>query len=142
MRQTKKFSTAYEKAISLAIIKRGTPLESQDWLYQKLMEEGVFWDAKLGEWIEFHKEPANAPTPLIRVRVWGATGEKLEEAVALVKGAFANGFEVINQSMPYVCRPPQQRESRVYLEFQRIQAMTQDELWRENDPYAIAIEEQ
>lgn len=141
MKQTKKFKTAYEKALQLKIFKRGAAIESQDWLYRKLNDLGVFWDSKLGEWIEFMIEPANAPTPLIRVRVWGATGVALDTAVKMVKGAFGNGFECVNHSMPYVCRPPQQLESRVYLEFKRIQAMTQDELWKENDPVAVVIED-
>ena len=140
MKQTKKFISACQKAIEKGVFKRGTPIESQDWLYQKLMDAGVMWDSKIGKWVEFNREPANAPTPVIRVRVWGATGENLDEAVRTVKGAFGNGFEMVNQSLPYVCRPPQQLESRVYLEFRRIQEMTQDELWRENDPTAIELE--
>ena len=141
MKRTKKFTAACQKAIDLGIFKRGTDIENQDWVYQKLMEHSVFWDSKVSKWVEFAKEPANAPTPLIRVRVWGATGATLDEAVSMVKGAFANGFDVVNQSLPYVCRPPQQLESRVYLEFRRTQAMTKDELWRENDPTAIEIAE-
>ena len=139
MKQTKKFVAACQKAIDLKIFARGTKVENQEWVYQKLMEHGVFWDSKISKWVEFQKEPANAPTPMIRVRIWGETGEKLDEAVRLVKGAFANGFEVVNQSLPYVCRPPQQLESRIYLEFRRTQAMSQDELWKENDPNAIEI---
>ena len=141
MRETKKFKTAYAKGIEQKLFTRKDSLESQDWLYRKLNDLGIFWDSKLGEWIEFQKEPANAPTPLIRVRVWGATGKSLDEAVSMVKAAFGNGFECVNHSLPYVCRPPQQLESRIYLEFRRIQAMTQDELMRENDPYAVSIAE-
>ena len=141
MKHTKKFDSAHQKAIELNIISRKDAIESQDWLYQKLMEFGCFWDSKQGKWVTVASEPANAPTPLIRVRVWGATGEGLDEAVRTVKGAFGNGFDLINQSMPYICRPPQQLESRVYLEFKRIQAMTQDELWKENDPTAIELSE-
>ena len=139
MRQTKKFSLAIDTAISQKFI-ASKNVESQDWLYQKLVGNGFFWDSKQGKWVNFQKEPANAPTPLIRVRVWGETGEKLDEAVSMIKGAFGNGFELVNQSLPYVCRPPQQLESRVYLEFKRVATMTQDELWRENDPLAIEIE--
>lgn len=141
MKQTKKFKTAYEKAIELKLFKRGNAIENQEWLYRKLNDLGVFWDSKQGKWVTFALEPTNAPTPLIRVRVWGSTGEALDTAVKLVKGAFGNGFECVNHSLPYVCRPPQQLESRVYLEFKRIHSMTQDELWKENDPLAIAIED-
>lgn len=105
MRQTKKLVSARQKAIDIKLIRLGENVENQEWLYQKLNESGIFWDSKQNKWVSFSKEPANAPTPLIRVRVWGATGQHLDEAIMMVKGAFGNGFELVNQSLPYVCRP-------------------------------------
>ena len=139
MKMTKKFSKAMETALNAEILGRYEHVEDQEWLYRKLNDAGHFWDAKVGRWVEFRQEPANAPTPLIRVRVWSESGAKLDEAVSQVKSAFANGYEIINQSAPYVCRPPQQLEGRVYLEFRRVNEMTADELQKENDPYGIEI---
>lgn len=91
----------------------------QNSLYTRLQESGYFWDSTLKHW-EYH-EPADAdaPTPLVMLRVW-ADGEILEEAVndllTLIKRSKLP-WDLIEKSPPYGCRPPKQREGRVYLKF-------------------------
>lgn len=112
----------------------------RDELYQRLNQAGWWWDSKIKKWIQFAEEPANEATPLVMVRVW-ASEENIAPAVGVIKSAFANGYAIIQESDPYPCRPPKQLESRVYLQFVPTQGMTQLELIRENDPYAIEIED-
>lgn len=94
-------------------------LDDQERLYTYLQEHGYFWDSETKRW-EYH-EPADAddPTPLVMLRVW-ADGEILEEAVSdlvdLIKRSKLP-WDLIEKSPPYGCRPPKQREGRVYLKF-------------------------
>lgn len=91
------------------------------------------------KWVEFKAEPADAPCPQVRIRVWAEEGAKLDAAISLVLAAFGNGYKKIVHSEHYPCRPPKQLESRVYLEFLPTAEMNQDELIKENDPFAIEI---
>jgi len=108
-------------------------------LYKRLNELGWWWDSKKKEWVQFADEPADEPTPLIMVRVW-ASDENIARAVEAVRGALANGYVVIQESKVYPCRPPKQRESRVYLQFIPGAGMTRAELIQENDPFAIELD--
>jgi len=136
-KMTAKYKTAMHTARKMGV----EPSADQETLYRRLNDNGFWWDSKQKEWVEFASEPANAPTPLIMVRVWAEAGERVEKAVNIIKGAFSNGFVLIQESDPYPCRPPKQKESRVYLQFMPSTGMTKDELIRENDPYAVEIGE-
>ena len=138
-KMTAKYKTALQTAREQGIALDASGEGVQEYLYRKLNDSGFWWDSKLKKWVQFAKEPANKPTPLVMIRVW-ADSEKLQEAVGMVKGAFANGFDLIQESSPYPCRPPQQLESRVYLHFKRNSSMSQGELIREADPFAVEIE--
>lgn len=94
-------------------------LDNQEMLYTDLQKKGYYWDSSIKQW-EYH-EPAeaNEPTPLIMLRVW-ADGEVIEEAandlINLIKRSKLP-WELIEQSDIYGCRPPKQREGRIYLKF-------------------------
>ena len=135
-----RMTVKYKRARSTAVQNEIVPDNyDRDELYQRLNQAGWWWDSKAKEWVQFTDEPANEPTPLIMVRVW-ASQENIAQAVGAVNSAFANGYAIIQESDPYPCRPPKQRESRVYLQFVPTQGMTKSELIRENDPYAIEVE--
>lgn len=94
-------------------------LDDQDSLYAYLQGEGYFWDSAAKRW-DYH-EPADAdnPTPMIMIRLW-ADGEIIEEVaddlINLVKRSKLP-WTLLERSTPYGCRPPKQREGRIYLKF-------------------------
>lgn len=133
-RMTQKF----KKALHTAQHQNLPTSQDREWLYGTLNDEGFWWDCKQGEWVRFATEPSDEPTPLVMVRVW-ASETNIEEAVRVVEGAFSNGFTRILKSKPYPCRPPKQREHRVYLQFHRTHAMTKGELIQSTDPFAVEI---
>lgn len=91
----------------------------QEALYTRLQEAGHFWDSQAKRWEYFEPAEADDPTPLIMVRVW-ADGEIIQEAVDdlvnLVKRSKLP-WDLIEKSNVYGCRPPKQREGRIYLKF-------------------------
>lgn len=114
-KMTAKYAWAVNTAHNHNLPVRNT--HNQEELYQLLQESGFFWDSGIKRW-EYH-EPAAAddPTPLIMVRVW-ADGEIIEEAADdLVRQASALNWRLVERSQVYGCRPPKQREGRVYLRF-------------------------
>lgn len=110
-KRTRKYVAALEAAAELKI----TNLEDAEQLYQELNERNYFWEPEEG-WLP--GAPPNAPTPLLRIRVWAETSKV--EAAAQVVVAILDGsdYRLLEQSKPYQCRPPQQLESRIYLTFQ------------------------
>ena len=113
MRQTRKYSQAVATATAQAISTAG----DQESLYQRLAEAGYFWDSGAGIWQYAEPTAADEPTPLIRVRVWAASEIVAREAQREVADWQARGYTLVERSDPYICRPPKQRESRVYLAF-------------------------
>jgi hypothetical protein len=113
MRQTRKYSQAVAAATAKGISVDG----SQDALYQRLTEGGYFWDSGACVWAYAEPAAADDPTPLVRVRVWAASAIVEREAQQEIADRQARGYTLIERSDPYVCRPPKQRESRVYLAF-------------------------
>lgn len=108
MKQTKKYSGA------IAILTY--PHQHQDELYQELNRIGFFWDSKSSQWVRDDSIPSPA-SDLVRVRVWAAS-DKVEQAAQLfIEAASQSGLIFVEASKPYVCRPPQQNDSRVYLTF-------------------------
>lgn len=110
-RQTKKYVAAVEAARELRI--KGT--EDAEALYEMLNHNNFFWDAGEGRWL-----PGSEPEPateLIRLRVWAETAKVADVANTVVRKMNAAGFSLLEKSKPYVCRPPNQLESHIYLTF-------------------------
>lgn len=136
-----KMTAKYSSALTVAR-RAGIPVSNdQEVLYKHLNENGLWWDSKAGDWIDFSAAPANEPTPKLMIRVW-AEGKIVESrADEVIKGLRGN-FKLISRKGPYPCRPPEQLESRVYLEFLPGDdtKSSRDEIIRENDPYAVEID--
>lgn len=93
-------------------------IDDQEQLYRALGDRGYFWDSKSQRWEE-NLEPADAPTDLVRVRVWTGTGSVRDTAYD-IRGAMGGcGYELVDATEPYQCRPPKQLESRIYLTFRK-----------------------
>lgn len=108
MKQTKK----YTKACEIATLTH----DNQESLYKQLNALGFFWDSKIQNWLRDDRL-ADAPTNLIRVRVWAAT-EKVEQAAdCFIEACGEYDLKLQEKSEPYQCRPPKQGESRIYLTF-------------------------
>ncbi len=111
MKRTQKYSKACERLV--------IPHSTQEQLYQELNRLGWYWDSNRKEWLR-DDTPAKEATKLIRVRVWAAT-DKVEQAAELfLESALDIELRLIEKSAPYVCRPPNQKESRIYLTFEDI----------------------
>lgn len=111
---TLKYSSALEIAKKLKIVQ----VDNQERLYCELNQVGFFWNPEIKIWVR-SQEPADPPTDLIRIRVW-ADSKKVTRAAIQIKSVLEqSGFEFIEQSEAYVCRPPKQLESRIYLTFKQ-----------------------
>lgn len=116
-----KMTAKYSSAINLAW--REFPevpaWPDQEVIYTRLQEAGYFWDSSAKRWDYFEPAEADDPTPLVMVRVW-SDGEIIEEAVNdlinLIKRSKLP-WDLIEKSPVYGCRPPKQREGRIYLKF-------------------------
>ncbi|WP_086757976.1 hypothetical protein [Nostoc sp. 106C] len=112
MKRTQKYS----KALNLLAF----PHQTQDQLYSELNRLGWYWEPQRKEWVR-DDTPAKEATKLIRVRVWTAS-DKVEDAADLfVETAEEKGLRLLEKSAPYPCRPPNQKDSRVYLTFEDIE---------------------
>lgn len=97
--------------------RRSLPVNgSQEELYTRLQKAGCFWNSDTKRWEEFDLEDADEPTKLIMVRVW-ADEEVIQEAADDVIRTNKKHWELVERSEPFRCRPPKQREARVYLKF-------------------------
>lgn len=90
---------------------------SQEELYSFLNSQNYFWDSKSQQW-QF-AEPAQEATQLVRLRVWASSDKVSEIAKGVKAGMKVSGYELLEESKPYVCRPPQQNDSRIYLTFRK-----------------------
>jgi hypothetical protein len=108
MRQTVK----YREACAIATL----PHQTQDDLYRALNDLGFFWNSKTQKW-ERNERLADAPSSVIRIRVWAATEQVRQVAATVIESLAQYDLSLIEQSEPYVCRPPKQLESRIYLTF-------------------------
>lgn len=112
-----RMTAKYKSATELARRWPGAAIYGdQEALYAALQEQGFFWDSAKKRWDEHDIELADEPTRLILLRVW-ADEEIAEEAADDVIRSTAKFFELIERSTPYRCRPPKQREVRIYLKF-------------------------
>jgi hypothetical protein len=108
MRQTAK----YREACSTLTF----PHQTQEQLYQELNRLVFFWNSKTQKW-ERNDQLADPPSNVVRIRVWAAT-EKIDQAAdAVVESMQQYGLRLVEKSEPYICRPPKQNDSRIYLTF-------------------------
>jgi hypothetical protein len=110
-KRTAKYVAALELAQRLKI----PDLESAELLYQDLNEKNYFWDSDKQKWL-----PGGEAVPaseLIRIRVWAESGAVDALANRVVRGLVDEGFVLLEKSKPYMCHPPNQNESRIYLTF-------------------------
>lgn len=113
-----KRTAKYSKALEVAQFLKIAPSDSQEILYRALNEHSWFWDSDRKVWEEA-SEIANPPSNLIKVRVWAESSQVGLAADTLVAVYQKCGYELLEKSSPYICRPPQQLESRIYLSFKR-----------------------
>ncbi|MDJ0509259.1 MAG: hypothetical protein QNJ64_08410 [Crocosphaera sp.] len=106
MRQTQK----YVKATQILT----TNHSSQEQLYQELNRLGWWWNAKLKEW-ERNEQLAEPPMEGLKMRLWGNNEEIEDYADLIIQLLRENGYSIVDKSQPYLCRPPQQNKSRIYL---------------------------
>jgi len=111
-KKTVKYSSALDKCWELNLPVRG----DQTAVYQRLMDAGYLWDSKIQVWLQLDAEPADAPSSVIRIRVWAEQGKAMGVAESVIHG-LGKQYKLIEQSGTYPCRPPKQKEERIYLSF-------------------------
>lgn len=111
MKQTQKYITASQILTF--------PHATHQDLYNELTRLGWQWNPQKKEWARDDR-PAKEATQLIRVRVWAATNKVDQAAELFLENAEENGLRLIEKSSPYVNRPPNQNDSRIYLVFEDI----------------------
>lgn len=112
-----KLTTKYKSALELGHQLGCTISTLQEGLYLQLNELGYFWDSEEQDWVK-SAEPANPPSTVVRVRVWAA-GDRVEEEARRIAEIFveAHDYQLVEKSQQYPCRPPNQKDSRIYLTF-------------------------
>lgn len=90
--------------------------KSQDELYQILRDIGYMWDSKTGKWLFLPEMAADAPSPLIKMRVW-ADALIVDKVASEIVSQMKDKATLVDRSEIYPCRPPKQKEGRVYLTF-------------------------
>ena len=108
MRQTEK----YRKACEILTF----PHSTQDQLYSELNRLGFFWNSKQKSW-DRDDRLAQPLSGIFRIRVL-CDSNKVKDFAAIVSEAIEGyGFNLVETSQPYLCRPPKQNEARIYLSF-------------------------
>jgi hypothetical protein len=106
----------YATALSVARRENIPVADNQEELYSRLQEDGWYWDSERKEW-EYHEiSEAAPPTPFVLVRVW-ADEEIVQEVADDVTKGLKKLYDFVERSDAYRCRPPKQREARIYLRF-------------------------
>lgn len=111
-----KMTAKYAGALTVARQEKLPANGSQDDLYARLQEIGYFWDSARKEWEHHAPEAADPATPLVMIRVW-SDAEIVEDVADDVIAGLKRRYDFIERSDPYLCRPPRQREARVYIKF-------------------------
>jgi hypothetical protein len=109
--RTRKYVIAVETAKGLNLL---IP-ETAEALYTALNHRNFFWDREENRWVP-GSEP-DEPTDRIRIRVWAESSKVSEVANNLIRRMTQAGYVLTEKSEPYLCRPPKQAESRIYLTF-------------------------
>jgi hypothetical protein len=115
-KMTKKYSNALVASQWLVIRDEDMP-KDQEALYHLLADHGLYWDSKAQLWAKSADEPSDAPTPFVSIRLWCDAEIVADAADCLVDQLTQARFHLVERSEPYPCRPPKQREARIYLRF-------------------------
>lgn len=109
-RMTRKYRAALTCARDVGL---QTDVEDQDTLYAGLMDLGYHWDPDAGGWEYHDPDQAHDPLTTVRIRVWAA----LDMVDLMVDDMLMSmdDFKLVSRSKVYPCRPPNQKEGRVYL---------------------------
>lgn len=116
-KMTAKYKAALETARALNI--DGYASWGGNYLYEALAKMNFTWDAETGVWWIL---AADTPSDLIRLRIWAKTEDVTDAARQIADAMEVMGYKLVEQSQPYICRPPKQLESRVYYTFQKPEA--------------------
>lgn len=112
-----KMTAKYSTALAVARREKIPASDQQEELYSRIQELGYHWDSDRKEWQWHDLAQADDPTPLIMIRVW-ANAEIVEDvADDVIRRVPKNWGQPLKKNGPYPCRPPKQREARMYLEF-------------------------
>lgn len=111
-----KMTAKYSRALAAARQANIEPSNDQEALYARLQAAGYFWESQAKRWEHYAPEEADEPTPLIMIRVWADSEVTEEVADAVIAGA-PKAWRLVERSQPFGCRPPKQREARIYLKF-------------------------
>lgn len=111
-----RMTAKYKGAVQAAQTEQVSTYDDQETLYSELQSLGYFWDSKAKTWEFSDIDDADEPTKLIMIRVW-ADAEIVDEAADDIIASNKKNFELVDRSKIYPCRPPKQREGRVYLKF-------------------------
>lgn len=116
-RKTKKFVAAMSALHDLGMqVSRGWWGMPAEQAYGLLQKHGLVWDSKQGRWLSVADEPADEASRLVRVRVW-ADRELVEDWTDdIVRFLERAGWDMVDRSEVYTCRPPKQLEGRIYLQ--------------------------
>jgi hypothetical protein len=90
---------------------------TQEKLYGMLQLKGYFWNSDVKEWEYHDAAEADAPTPLVMVRVWADLQHVDDYAQQVAEKCTQTIGPLVEQSKTYPNRPPKQLEGRVYLKF-------------------------
>jgi hypothetical protein len=114
-KMTAKYAAAWALLRKINFPSYTIDIEKQDEVYGALQDRGFMWDSTQKEWIDLGNEPADEPTKLVMVRVWADQEVVQEAADEVSKSLKRKGFDLVETSPVYPCRPPKQLEGRVYL---------------------------
>ena len=111
-----KMTAKYSGALAVARREKLSTSGTQEEIYDRLTRGGWWWNSDRKEW-EYHEiKESDAPTPFVLVRVW-ADEEIVQEVADDTIKALKKIYNLIERSEAYRCRPPKQREARIYLRF-------------------------
>ncbi len=113
-KMTKKYANALVACQWLAM--KNIP-KDQEAVYRLLSDHGLYWDSKTQLWSKYADEPADEPMPFVSIRLWCDAEIVADAADCIIKQLEQVRFNLVERSEPYPCRPPKQREARIYLRF-------------------------
>lgn len=93
--------------------------DSNDDLYQKLIESNYYWDANVSRWMYTPGEKNDSASTQIKIRIWFDKNQVKEISELVVELLNNQGLRLIEQSEVYRCRPPKGNDGRIYLTFTR-----------------------
>lgn len=115
MRMTAKYKAAIKTAKEQDKFFITCAIGTHEKLYENLQSNGYFWNSKAQRWEYHDAAQADPPTPLVMVRVWANV--EIVESLAREVVALCDDWHLVEQSKVYPCRPPKQKEGRVYMKF-------------------------